>query len=203
MADKLVHVNSRVPVRGIKEPFIGIRRNVRMSISDIGICLSKGASVVEVLADGSMKKLTVKNYRDGISEEIKNEVKEEQVIVSGSTKENSEESEKLNEVEPPEGVTAEDIPTNEKGEPEFNPIDASDIDINKEETADTEEGENNTVEDTEEQSEVSEDIPDVTYDTVENFTKAQLKVFANAYDIDIEGKNKTGIIEAIKEALAE
>ena len=127
----------------------------------------------------------------------------QQVIVSGSTKENSEEGEKLNEVEPPEGVTAEDIPTNEKGEPEFNPIDASDIDINKEETAETEEGEDNTVEDTEEQSEVSEDIPNVTYDTVENFTKAQLKVFANAYDIDIEGKNKTGIIEAIKEALAE
>lgn len=114
---KTVHVNSKVPIRGISSPFIGIRRGVKMSIEDIGICLARGASVIEVFEDGRMQKLTPKNYRDNFfaqkTEEMNAEVEKEnanvETVITGGTAGGSSSNEETVTPEETKETVAEEV----------------------------------------------------------------------------------------------
>lgn len=246
---KTVHVNSRIPIRGIKEPFIGIRRNVKMSLTDIGVCLSKGAAVTEVRPDGTMVKLTVKNYRDENSEPTTvatptatETPKIDSTIVSSNTTKTGEtattteqttsvtdEAEAVAVAEPAvvnEEPTTEDAveSTDSADEVENTPVKESTEEVatdetTKVETTDTEvtdaatedapadkEVSDEATEDTTDEGvaeEKASDVPNVTYDTIEDFTKAGLIAFATANGIDVDGMTKSKIIEVLKEYLSE
>lgn len=59
---KRVNVVTRIAVRTVNPPISGSYKNIIMSTSDILKCLSKRASVEEILPDGSTVKLNMKNY---------------------------------------------------------------------------------------------------------------------------------------------
>lgn len=127
---KTVHVNSKVPVRGIANPFIGIRRNVKMSIEDIGICLARGASVIEVFEDGRMQKLTPKNYRDNFFAEkteemdsvVKDQANADTVVLGGNAGGSSSNEEGSTPEDTTTDTPVEDTPVEEDKEVEETPV---------------------------------------------------------------------------------
>jgi len=208
---KTVHVNSKVPVRGIANPFIGIRRNVKMSIEDIGICLARGASVIEVFEDGRMQKLTPKNYRDNFFAEkteemdsvVKDQANADTVVLGGNAGGSSSNEEGSTPEDTTTDTPVEDTPVEEDKEVEETPVEGDETteeagapaedDAVVEET--TEEVEEETVEET------TSNVPEVTLENVEEFTKAQLTVWAEANGVDVSGMNKATMVETIKAAL--
>lgn len=202
---KTVHVNSKVPVRGIANPFIGIRRNVKMSIEDIGICLARGASVIEVFEDGRMQKLTPKNYRDNFfaekTEEMDAAVKEQAnagtVIVGGNAGGSSSNEEGSTPEDTTTDTPVEDIPVEEtpvEGDKEVEETPVEGEETTEEETEETP-VEDTPVEETPveeetdvpEEEPVEEEVPEETPvegEVVEETTEGENPVFdfATAYD---------------------
>lgn len=199
---KTVHVNSKVPVRGIANPFIGIRRNVKMSIEDIGICLARGASVIEVFEDGRMQKLTPKNYRDNFfaekTEEMDAAVKEQAnagtVIVGGnaggsSSNEEGSTPEDTTTDTPVEDTPVEETPVEgdkEVEETEETPVEDTPVEetpVEGETTDEVVEEETDVPEEEPVEEEVPEETP-VEGEVVEETTEGENPVFdfATAYD---------------------
>ena len=59
---KRVNIKAPVAVRNITPPIYGTCNNIIMTSGDILKCLCKRAQVEEILPDGSIVKITMKNY---------------------------------------------------------------------------------------------------------------------------------------------
>lgn len=210
---KNVHVDSRVAIRSIEEPFIGKRRNIQMCLEDIETCLSRGASVIEILPDGSLQRLTAKNYTEDFCNNMKKSV-EEKVIKETQTAEpivitNEEVTQDDNTTEEPVEIKEEviDIPEEDLTSDVVDEMDETiieedpTIDDAIEEEADVTEEETETTDEVvaDENDTIEEDI--VTLDNIGDFTKAELIKFANENGINVDGMNKTTIIATITEYL--
>lgn len=85
---KIVNVRATIPIRNITPPLYGSHERITMTLSDILKCLCKRAVVHEVLPDGTLIRLTTKNFRNDHSRIVvkKVETKKEEPPVNGSTK---------------------------------------------------------------------------------------------------------------------
>lgn len=72
---KKVNVIAQIPVRNVYPPIYGTYRGIMMSPANILKCLMHKAIVEEVLSDGSVVKLTTKNYNTINTPEVKVEPK--------------------------------------------------------------------------------------------------------------------------------
>lgn len=75
---KLVNINACMPIKNINPPIYGIRENVEMTTSDILKCLCRRAIIDEILPDGTIVRLNMKNYHlDNTPEKKEVQVEEE------------------------------------------------------------------------------------------------------------------------------
>jgi len=80
---KIVSILAKNPIKGLScfEPFIGIKRNVEMSVEDIKTALKNGGVVTEVLANGTRITLNLQNY-DKINEVKPTKVEEPVILLT-------------------------------------------------------------------------------------------------------------------------